>query len=86
MNKYSLDELIKKSGVEDKFALTRLAIRRVRELAKEKDKRALLNSTKLTTCVLNELQEGKIKNSTSNEARQTNLPAEKPNNEQKAES
>ncbi|RKY81725.1 hypothetical protein DRQ11_15080 [candidate division KSB1 bacterium] len=86
MNKYSLDELIKKSGVEDKFALTRLAIRRVRELVKEKDKRVLLNSTKLTTCVLNELQEGKIKNSTSNEARQTNLPAEEPNNKQKAES
>lgn len=55
---YFINELIKKSGAKDKFDLTRLAIKKARQLLGEKDKRALLNSTKLATYVLEELQEG----------------------------
>jgi len=53
---------LKKSGSPDKYALARLAIERIRDLVKEKDKRALENSKqKLSTYVLQELAEGKIK-------------------------
>lgn len=53
---------MKKSGSPDKYALARLAIGRVRDLVKEKDKRALESSKqKLSTYVLQELAEGKIK-------------------------
>lgn len=50
-----------KAGAKDKFSLARLAIRRVKELVREKEKRILLNSTKLTTLVLSEIEQGKIK-------------------------
>ena len=52
MNVYLVNELIKKVGVEDKFALTRIAIRKARELVKEKNRMALMNPTKLIPLVL----------------------------------
>ncbi len=53
--------MVDKTGIKDKFALTRLAIQRAKELIKEKEKRILLNSTKITTHVLDELDQGKVK-------------------------
>ena len=62
MINFSIEELMSKTGVNDKYKLTRLAIQRVKELIKEKDKRALLDSQeKLTTIVLKEMKEGKIR-------------------------
>ena len=61
LNVYFASELIKKSGVEDKFTLTRLVIKKMRQLVKEKDKKALLEHKDLTTYVLEELQEDKEK-------------------------
>ena len=62
MINFSIEELMSKTGVNDKYKLTRLAIQRVKELIKEKNKRALLDSQeKLTTIVLKEMKEGKIK-------------------------
>ena len=55
MNVYLVNELIKKVGVEDKFTLTRIAIRKARELVKEKDRMALMNPTKLVPLVLEKL-------------------------------
>ena len=52
MNVYLANELIKKVGVDNKFVLTRIAIRRVRELVKEKNRMALINPTKLIPSVL----------------------------------
>ena len=53
---------MRKSGIGDKYELTRLAIRRVRQLVKEKDKRALEDTReKLPTLVLKEIAEGKLK-------------------------
>ena len=52
MNFYLANELIKKVGVDNKFVLTRIAIRRVRELVKEKNRMALINPTKLIPFVL----------------------------------
>jgi len=62
MINFSIEELMSKTGVNDKYKLTRLAIQRVKELIKEKNKRALLDSQeKLTTIVLKEMKEGKIR-------------------------
>jgi DNA-directed RNA polymerase omega subunit len=48
--------------MEDKYELTRLAIRRVRQLVKERDKMALEDThEKLSTLVLKEIAEGKLK-------------------------
>lgn len=47
---------MRKSGAKDKFALTRFAIKKAKQLLKEKDKRALLDSKKLTVYALEELQ------------------------------
>lgn len=62
MIEFSIDDLLRKSGLKDKYELTRLAIRRIRRLVKEKDKRALENThEKLPTLVLREIAEGKLK-------------------------
>ena len=62
MINFSIEELMSKTGVNDKYKLTRLAIQRVKELIREKNKKALLDSQeKLTTIVLKEMKEGKIR-------------------------
>ena len=62
MINFSIEELMSKTGVNDKYKLTRLAIHRVKELIREKNKKALLDSQeKLTTIVLKEMKEGKIR-------------------------
>ncbi|MQY70121.1 MAG: DNA-directed RNA polymerase subunit omega [Firmicutes bacterium] len=62
MIKFSTDDLLRKSGIEDKYELTRLAIRRIRQLVKEKDKMALRDTReKLPILVLKEIAEGKLK-------------------------
>jgi len=53
--------------MDNKYKLTYLAIKRIKELVKEKDKNILNNSKeKLTTRVLREIIEGKIKSSDKN--------------------
>ncbi len=62
MIEISVDELLNKTKERDKYTLTRLAIKKVKELIKEKDKRALQDSNEnLTTLVLEEMLEGKVK-------------------------
>ncbi|TET45965.1 DNA-directed RNA polymerase subunit omega [Candidatus Aerophobetes bacterium] len=62
MNKLSTDELLRKTGIANKYLLTRLAIQRMRQLVREKDKRSLEKSkNKLPTLVLKEIAEGKVK-------------------------
>jgi len=64
---FSIDELLKKAQMDNKYKLTYLAIKRIKELVKEKDKNILNNSKeKLTTRVLREIIEGKIKSSDKN--------------------
>jgi len=65
LNTYFINELMRKSGVRDKFALTRFAIKRAKELIKEKEKRVLLDSEKLTTRILKEIHQGKLKSEES---------------------
>jgi len=62
MINFSIEELMSKTNINNKYELTRLAIQRTKELVKEKDKKALLNSQeKIPTIVLKEMMEGKIK-------------------------
>jgi len=62
MIEISIDELLNKTKERDKYTLTRLAIKKAKELIKEKDKRALQDSNEnLTTIVFKELMEGKVK-------------------------
>ncbi|MCD6231476.1 DNA-directed RNA polymerase subunit omega [Candidatus Aerophobetes bacterium] len=62
MVEISVEELLNKTKIENKYILTRLAIKKAKELIKEKDKRVLQDFNKnLTTLVLKELLEGKIK-------------------------
>ncbi|MBC7189222.1 DNA-directed RNA polymerase subunit omega [Candidatus Aerophobetes bacterium] len=52
---------MERTGIKDKFALVRFAIKRAKQLIKEKDKRALLESEKVPVSVLKELQQGNKK-------------------------
>ncbi len=62
MNRFSTDELLRKTGIANKYLLTRLAIQRMRELVREKDKRSLEKSkNKLPLLVLRDIAEGKVK-------------------------
>lgn len=62
MNRFSTDELLRKTGIANKYLLTRLAIQRMKELVREKDKRSLEKSkNKLPLLVLREIAEGKVK-------------------------
>lgn len=61
MIKFSIDDLLRKSGIESKFELIRLAIRRIRQLIREKDKMLQENPEKLCTRVLREIAEGRLK-------------------------
>lgn len=58
----SIDKLLEKAKMKDKYALTRMAIERAKKLAQEKEKRILLGvSEKITSLVLKEIREGKLK-------------------------
>ena len=61
MIKFSIDDLLRKSGIENKYELIHLAIRRIRQLTREKDKMLEDNPEKLCTRVLREIAEGKLK-------------------------
>jgi len=62
LNRFSTDELLRKTGIANKYLLTRLAIQRMRELVREKDKRSLEKSkNKLPLLVLRDIAEGKVK-------------------------
>ncbi len=61
MNKLSTDELLRQTGIDNKYLLTRLAIHRMRELVRKKDKKSLENpKDKLPSFVLKEIAEGKV--------------------------
>ncbi|MFQ6066665.1 MAG: DNA-directed RNA polymerase subunit omega [bacterium] len=76
--KFSTDDLLRKSGIGDKYELTRLAIRRIRQLVKEKDKMALEDThEKLPTLVLREIAEGKLKPESLKEEPEEEEPKEK---------
>jgi len=59
--KFSIDDLLRKSGIESKFELIHLAIRRIRQLIREKDKMLEETPEKLCTRVLREIAEGRLK-------------------------
>jgi len=59
--KFSMDDLLRKSGIESKFELIHLAIRRIRQLIREKDKMLEETPEKLCTRVLREIAEGRLK-------------------------
>jgi DNA-directed RNA polymerase omega subunit len=62
VNRFSTDELLRKTGIDNKYLLTRLAIQRMRELVREKDKRSLEKpNNKLPVLVLKEIAQGKVK-------------------------
>ncbi len=57
-----MDDLLKKAKMDNKYQLVRLAIKRVRQLIKEKERMSLINSNeKLTSVALREIIEGKLK-------------------------
>jgi len=58
----SIDDLLKRAKTDNKYELVRLAIKRVRQLIKEREKMGLLDSNeKLTSVALREIKEGKLK-------------------------
>ena len=56
-----MDDLLRKSGIESKFELIHLAIRRIRQLLREKDKMLQHNPERLCTRVLREIAQGRLK-------------------------
>jgi len=57
-----MDDLLNKTGMDNKFEVVRLAINRVKQLIKEKERMGLLGSNeKLTSIALKEIMEGKLK-------------------------
>ncbi len=62
MIKIFIDELLHKAGMDNKYRLTYLAIQRIKQLIKEKNKLELFGSKeKLPSTVLREIMEGKLK-------------------------
>lgn len=62
MIKIFIDELLYKAGMDNKYRLTCLAIQRIKQLTKEKNKLELLIfKEKLPSTVLREIMEGKLK-------------------------
>ena len=59
MISFSIDDLLRKNGIENKYELIRLAIGRIRQL--EKNKRLEDTREKLPTLVLREIAEGRLK-------------------------
>ena len=68
-----MDDLLRKSGIESKFELIRLAIRRTRQLVREKDKMLEDNPEKLPALVLREIAEGRLKPESFKEESNTGL-------------
>ena len=58
---FSIDDLLRKSGIENKYELIRLAMGRIRQLVREKDKMLEDNPEKLCTRILREIAEGRLK-------------------------
>lgn len=58
---FCMHDLLRKSGIESKYELIRLAMGRIRQLVREKDKMLEDNPEKLCTRVLREIAEGKLK-------------------------
>ena len=57
-----MDDLLKKTKMDNKYKLVCLVIKRVRQLIKEKEKISLLGSDeKITSIALREIREGKLK-------------------------
>ena len=56
-----MDDLLRKSGIENKYELIHLAMGRIRQLIREKEKMLENNPEKLCTRVLREIVEGKLK-------------------------
>ncbi len=53
--------MLRKSGIENKYELIHLAMRRIRQLIREKDKMLEETPEKLCTRVLREIAEGRLK-------------------------
>lgn len=54
--------MLRKTGIANKYLLTRLAIQRMRDIVRDKDKGSLEKpQNKLPTRVLKEIAEGKVK-------------------------
>jgi len=58
---FSIDDLLRKGGIENKYELIRLAMGRIGQLVREKDKMLEDNPEKLCTRVLREIAEGRLK-------------------------
>jgi DNA-directed RNA polymerase subunit K/omega len=53
--------VLRKTGIANKYVLTRLAIQRMRDIVRQKDKESLEKpKDKLSTRVLREIAEGKV--------------------------
>ena len=75
MIKFSIDDLLRKSGIENKYELIHLAMGRIRQLTREKDKMLEDNPEKLCTRVLREIAEGKLKpESLKEESQEKEIP------------
>lgn len=62
MINFSIDDLLKKVKMDNKYEFVCLIIKRVRQLIKEKGKMGLIGSgEKLTSIALREIREGKLK-------------------------
>lgn len=62
MIKIFIDELLHKAGMDNKYRLICLAIQKIKQLTKEKNKLELLGfKEKLPSTVLREIMEGKLK-------------------------
>ncbi len=58
----SMDHLLRKTRMDNKYELIRLIIKRIRQLINEKDKMGLINlNEKLTNVVMREIEDGKLK-------------------------
>jgi len=72
---FYMDDLLRKSGIENKYELIHLVMGRVRQLIREKDKILENNPEKLCARVLREIVEGRLKpESLKEEYRQKETP------------
>ena len=70
-----MDDLLRKSGIENKYELIHLAMGRIRQLIREKDKILENNPEKLCARVLREIAEGKLKpKSLKEESQEKEIP------------
>ena len=57
-----MDALLKKTGMDNKYELVRLVMKRVRQLVNDKNRMSLINSNqKFISLALGEISEGKLK-------------------------